>query len=243
MMYGDINTTTTSTDISALGGVLSVIFIIITIVGIIGIVINWKIFTKAGREGWKSLIPFYNLYVEFEIAGMNGWMFLLMLVPFVGYVMPFILMYKLGKAFGKSAAFCVGLILLSPIFLAILAFGSSEYALSGASNTNFDGDAYANAETTSVNNADSTITSMNAEPAIENVTETGQNVSEPSAVNNVSAEPAVQEVPEVASQNVNEPSAVNNTNIPSADEVFGTNTPSSTDNTNQNNAGQNNMMN
>lgn len=242
MMYG-VNTTTTSTDMSALGGVLSVFFIIITIIVIIGIVINWKIFTKAGREGWKSLIPFYNLYVEFEIAGMNGWMFLLMFVPFVGYVMPFIFMYKLGKAFGKSAAFCVGLILLSPIFLAILAFGSSEYALSGASNTNFDGDAYTNAETTSVNNADSTITSMNAEPAIENVTETGQNVSEPSAVNNVSAEPAVQEVPEVASQNVNEPSAVNNTNIPSADEVFGTNAPNSIDNTNQNNAGQNNMMN
>lgn len=24
---------------------------------------NWKIFTKAGIEGWKSLIPFYNAYI------------------------------------------------------------------------------------------------------------------------------------------------------------------------------------
>ena len=50
-------------------------------------VANWKIFTKAGKPGWASIIPFYNLYVLFEIAGMNGWLFLLLCLPIVNIVM------------------------------------------------------------------------------------------------------------------------------------------------------------
>ncbi len=32
---------------------------------------QWKIFEKAGEEGWKSLIPFYNAYILWKIAGRN----------------------------------------------------------------------------------------------------------------------------------------------------------------------------
>ena len=32
------------------------------------IICNWKIFTKAGEEGWKAIIPFYNLYVFYTLA-------------------------------------------------------------------------------------------------------------------------------------------------------------------------------
>jgi len=32
---------------------------------------NWKTFTKAGRAGWKSIIPIYNTYVAFDIAGVK----------------------------------------------------------------------------------------------------------------------------------------------------------------------------
>ena len=56
------------------------------------VVANWKIFTKAGKPGWASIIPFYNLYVLFEIAGMNGWLFLLLCLPIVNIVM-LILLY------------------------------------------------------------------------------------------------------------------------------------------------------
>ncbi len=35
---------------------------------IIGIVATWKIFTKAGYAGWKSLIPFYNFYILCKIS-------------------------------------------------------------------------------------------------------------------------------------------------------------------------------
>lgn len=35
---------------------------------ILSIVAMWKIFVKAGQAGWKSLIPFYNMYILFKIC-------------------------------------------------------------------------------------------------------------------------------------------------------------------------------
>lgn len=91
------------------------------------IVANWKLFTKAGKPGWASIIPFYNLYVLFEIVGMNGWLFLLLCIPIVNIVMMIMLYINLAKAFGKGTGFIIGLIFLPNIFTLILAFGSSQY--------------------------------------------------------------------------------------------------------------------
>ena len=91
------------------------------------VVANWKIFTKAGKPGWASIIPFYNLYVLFEIAGMNGWLFLLLCLPIVNIVMIIMLCINLAKAFGKGTGFIIGLIFLTNIFTLILAFGSAQY--------------------------------------------------------------------------------------------------------------------
>ena len=91
------------------------------------IVANWKIFTKAGRPGWASIIPFYNLYTEFEIVGMNGWLFLLLLVPIANIVILIMYNIKLANVFGKGTGFAIGLIFLNMIFSLILAFGSAEY--------------------------------------------------------------------------------------------------------------------
>ena len=44
------------------------IFAAITI-WLIHIAALWRIFTKAGYTGWKSLIPVYSLYLLFKIAG------------------------------------------------------------------------------------------------------------------------------------------------------------------------------
>lgn len=97
------------------------------IVGIVCIVGMWKMFAKAGKPGWASLIPLYNSYVMFDIAWGNGWLFLLMLVPIVNIVVGILCLIKLAKAFGKGGGFAVGLIFLSPIFMCILGFGSAEY--------------------------------------------------------------------------------------------------------------------
>ena len=45
--------------------------IILSIVlGVLMIVAMWKIFSKAGEAGWKSIIPVYNAFVLFRIAGL-----------------------------------------------------------------------------------------------------------------------------------------------------------------------------
>lgn len=94
---------------------------------VIGIIANWLIFKKAGVPGWASLIPFYNVYCMYKIAWGNGWLFLLMFIPFVNIVIAIIMLWKLTKAFGKGGGFFVGLLLLNFIFSLILAFGSAQY--------------------------------------------------------------------------------------------------------------------
>ena len=128
----DIATTTDS--MAAVLGVLSAMAIPIIIIGILMIVAQWKIFTKAGEAGWKSIIPIYNLVTLFQIIGLSPLLILILLVswiPIVGplacFVLTIIENIKLAQAFGKSTGFAVGLILLGPIFTLMLAFGSAEY--------------------------------------------------------------------------------------------------------------------
>ena len=86
-----------------------------------------KLFVKAGRAGWKCLIPFYNTYCLYDIAWGNGWLFLLMFVPCVNVVVGIMMLFKLAKAFGQGTGFGFGLLFLNTIFILILGFGSAEY--------------------------------------------------------------------------------------------------------------------
>lgn len=133
--YNTTYYTTTSVDTEALGAAMGVASVFALILMVIMIVANWKIFTKAGKPGWASIVPFYNMYTLFEVAGMNGWMFLLLLVPIVNIVMAIMVYINLAKAFGQSGAFAVGLILLNPIFSLILAFGKAQYVGAGDTKT------------------------------------------------------------------------------------------------------------
>ncbi|NDO18994.1 hypothetical protein FMM68_04920 [Lachnospiraceae bacterium MD329] len=120
---------------------------------VITVIAYWQIFKKAGEKGWKSLIPLYNSYIMYKISWKTS-MFWIMLIldivyavlacinvyaqngilsflSFAIYIAVFVIaiisMHKLSKAFGHGAGFTVGLVLLSPIFILILAFGSSQY--------------------------------------------------------------------------------------------------------------------
>lgn len=87
----------------------------------------WKIFTKAGEEGWKAIIPIYNAYILLKIVGKPGWWLILFLIPIVNYVFIIWTYNMLSKSFGKDEGFTVGLVLLSFIFFPILGFGSAVY--------------------------------------------------------------------------------------------------------------------
>lgn len=97
------------------------------VIGVLSIVAFWKIFTKAGRPGWASIVPFYNTYCMYDISFGNGWLFLLTFVPCVNIVFGIMMLFKLAKAFGKGTGFGFGLLFLNTIFVLILGFDSSEY--------------------------------------------------------------------------------------------------------------------
>jgi hypothetical protein len=87
----------------------------------------WKVFSKAGQPGWAAIIPIYNIYVICKIAGRPGWWLLLMLIPFVNFVIAIILNIDVAKNFGKGVGFALGMVFLPFIFWPILGFGSAQY--------------------------------------------------------------------------------------------------------------------
>lgn len=93
----------------------------------VSIVALWKLFTKAGKPGWASIIPIYNSLLLIDIAGKPMWWFLLMFIPIVNIVISVMVLIGLAKNFGRGAGTVIGLIFLPFIFMLILAFGSAEY--------------------------------------------------------------------------------------------------------------------
>ena len=112
---------------AAASGVSAVYVILSLAISVLTLVAMWKLFVKAGKAGWKCLIPFSNTYCLYDIAWGNGWLFLLMFVPCVNVVVGIMMLFKLAKAFGQGTGFGFGLLFLNTIFILILGFGSAEY--------------------------------------------------------------------------------------------------------------------
>lgn len=125
------------------------LLVIIIVWYLLVVVAKWKIFAKMGAAGWKSLIPIYNLYVQYGFTWqkkMALWLYALQIVGsaladsgyraldlislacgIVSWVICCVGCGKLARSFGKGALFTVGLIVFDPIFELILGYGSSEY--------------------------------------------------------------------------------------------------------------------
>lgn len=110
-------------------------FLALSIANLIySIVCYYKIFKKAGKEGWEIFIPIYNIVVLTEISGLSMWYLLFIVIPGIGMWIFFIMLYvELSKRFGKSTGFAMGLLFLNPIFIGILAFNKN--IVYGKSNT------------------------------------------------------------------------------------------------------------
>lgn len=121
-----------SASCSAAGGILAGVFGVMFFVFylpiiLISIISMWKIFTKAGKPGWASIVPIYNTVVMLEIIGRPIWWILLLLIPFVNIVIAIMMLFDLAKAFGKEGAFGLLLLFLPFIGYPILAFGKAKY--------------------------------------------------------------------------------------------------------------------
>lgn len=99
----------------------------------------WKTFEKAGMEGWKGIVPIYNMYLLItEIAKKPWWYLLLLFVPIANIVIMIIVSIEIAKAFGKTTGFGVGLALLSFIFYPLLGFGDAVYQGLGSEEVTAD---------------------------------------------------------------------------------------------------------
>jgi hypothetical protein len=111
------------------GGGIAAAFGMLIYLGIIVLIIAglWKIFAKAGKPGWTSIVPIYNFIVLLEIVGRPTWWVILAFIPIVNVVIIIMVYIDLAKSFGKGVGFGLGLTFLSPIFVCILGFGSAQY--------------------------------------------------------------------------------------------------------------------
>jgi hypothetical protein len=87
----------------------------------------WRIFAGAGLAGWGALVPIYNVYLMCRCAQRPGWWVLLFFVPGLNLVVWAMVLWDIAKEFGQSEGFAVGLIVLYPIFVPVLAFREAPY--------------------------------------------------------------------------------------------------------------------
>ena len=120
--------TTTTGEVSPLMAGMGIVFTICYLAVVLLIIIGlWKVFVKAGKPGWASIVPIYNIIVLLEIAGKPLWWFILMLIPFVNFIVAIIVLIAVARNFGKGVGFAIGMVFLPFIFIPILGFGDAKY--------------------------------------------------------------------------------------------------------------------
>ena len=90
-------------------------------------VFAWGIFEKAGEPGWKTLVPFYNLYVWLQIIEKPLWWYIFLLVPFLNVFMVMLMIVEFAKGFEKNALWEQGVAVIFPfVYLPYLGFSDKE---------------------------------------------------------------------------------------------------------------------
>ena len=126
---------------------LLIILIPILVVYIIG---RWKMFQKAGKAGWESIIPFYSDWVYTEIAGVEWWWFIALIITslgvfsgnsdsnssinvninlgsLIGLVGSFVCNYNISKKLHKDTGFAVLMTIFPVVLITMIGF-SSKYS-------------------------------------------------------------------------------------------------------------------
>ncbi|MCB2207869.1 MAG: S26 family signal peptidase [Bacteroidetes bacterium] len=103
------------------------LFILLPLSFTIPTIFAWLLFDKAGKHGWQTLIPFYNLYIFLKIIKKPMWWYALLLVPFLNVFMYMLMLVELVKCFNKFKLWEQFVAVVLPfIYLPYLGFKSDE---------------------------------------------------------------------------------------------------------------------
>lgn len=91
-----------------------IIFGITALLSIYGI---WRLFEKAGEQGWKAIIPFYREYVMAQRTARPTWTVLLLLVPIVNVFVFYGIWFDFIKSFGKRRFWEHAAVVLVPFII------------------------------------------------------------------------------------------------------------------------------
>uniref|UniRef100_UPI0025EA7C27 DUF5684 domain-containing protein n=1 Tax=Microbacterium sp. TaxID=51671 RepID=UPI0025EA7C27 len=121
---------TTIDDSTAVGlGMLT--FLLIVVLYVWTALALSAVFRKSGEQPWKAWVPILNQVVLLQRGRFSGWLFLLVLVPFVGPVIVWALLvaacYRINVAFGHGVGMTVLAALALPVWASILGFGPARW--------------------------------------------------------------------------------------------------------------------
>jgi hypothetical protein len=109
---------------AGIGMGIMIVYLAILVLWIAGM---WKVFEKAGEPGWAAIVPIYNMVVLLKIVGRPIWWIILLLIPFVSFIIWIVLCFDVAKRFAKGAGMAIGLAILPFIFFPVLAWGDAKY--------------------------------------------------------------------------------------------------------------------
>ena len=117
-------------DSTALGlGMLT--FVLIVVLYVWTALALSAVFRKSGEQPWKAWVPIYNQVVLLQLGGYSGWLYLLILLPFLGPLLVWALLiaacYRINVAFGHGVGMTVLAALLLPVWATILGFGPARW--------------------------------------------------------------------------------------------------------------------
>jgi hypothetical protein len=114
----------------------SILWLLVPLLVILTYVSLWRIYKKAGKPGWGSIIPIYNVILWLEMAGKPAWWIFLFFIPVVNIILAIQVNIRVAENFGKSAAFGgLGLSFLGFIFCPLLASSEVKYVGPGKAGT------------------------------------------------------------------------------------------------------------
>ena len=104
---------------------VSIIYLLIVVLLLVSM---WKVYEKAGRQGWEGIIPIYNLYVMLQIINRPWWWLLIMIfVPIANIIFSIIALKEFLEKFGKGIGFTMATIFFPFITFPMLAFGDDQF--------------------------------------------------------------------------------------------------------------------